>query len=247
MEEVSFDCGKRWAIYIDIQGFGALWDTGDKALLALGELMRAIFRVGGKYCTASPDRLFAHQFGDGFLIVSEFEEVPLERCVTIAIALLRHVAATGCFAKASIVEGDMLDIKGCYPDEIMVNHDSNSLIDLGEGLMTITPVMGTALIRGVKLDKKSPKGPLLVIEKEKLDRLPQGISTCDADKEIVSINWITYQSNLLFDIQQRANLTSPSKTEMEELLLRYCKAHEKIPEEWVQNVNEHLLSRKDNQ
>jgi len=204
--------------------------------------MRAIFRIGKNCYSSSPDRLFAHQFGDGFLIVSEFEEGSLERCVTIAIALLRHVSATGCFAKAAIVEGDMLDIKGCYPDEVMDNLNSNSLVDMGEGLMTITPAMGGALIQGVKLDKNSPKGPLLIIEKEKIDRLPQGLSTRDAGEEVVSINWIAYQSNLLSDVQRRANLTPSSKTEMEKLLLQYCKEHEKIPKEWVQNVNKYLLS-----
>lgn len=232
----------RWAIYIDIQGFCTLWDKGDKALLALGELMRAIFCIGRKCYTASPDRLFAHQFGDGFLIVSDFEEESLERCVTIAIALLHHVAATGCFAKAAIVEGAMMDIKGLYPDEVIANLNFNSLVDLGEGLMTITPVMGTVLIRGVKLDKKSPKGPLLVIEKKIIDRLPQSLSIKDAGEEVVSINWVAYQSNLLSDIQRRSGLKLPSKTAMEKLLLQYCKEHEKIPKEWVQNVNKYLLS-----
>jgi hypothetical protein len=105
--------------------------------------------------------------------------------------------------------------------------------------------MGTALIRGVKLDKNPPKGPLLIIEKEKIDRLPQGLSTSDAGEEVVSINWITYQSDLLSDIQRRANLKSPSHIEMEESLLRYCKENEKNLEEWVKNVHKYLLSRKD--
>lgn len=242
MEEISLDCGKRWAIYIDIQGFGTLWGEGDKALLALCELMRAIYRIGTICYPSSPERLFAHQFGDGFLVVSDFEEESLERCVTIAIALLRHVAPTGCFAKASIIEGGMQGINGCYPEEVMSNSDNDSVVILGEGLMTIVPVMGTALIRGVQLDKKSPKGPLLVIEKVKIDRLPQGVSTSDAGEEIVSINWITYQSNLLSDIQRRANLKSPSKTDMEELLLQYCKEHKKLPEVWVENVTKYLLT-----
>lgn len=236
---------KRWAIYIDIQGFSSLWKNGDTALLALCELMLAIFRVGNSYYPKVPDRLFAHQFGDGFLIISDFEEMSLERCVTIAIALLRHVSVTGCFAKAAIIEGDMQGINGCYPEEVMRNTDDGSIVPMGEGLMTTVPVMGTALIRGVKLEKNSPKGPLLVIEKEKFDRLPQGLSTSDAGEEVVSINWITYQSKLLSDLQRRANLKSPSKIEIEKSLLQYCNVHEKIPEEWVQNVNKYLLSQED--
>lgn len=232
----------RWAIYIDIQGFSSLWKNGDTALLALCELMRAIFRVGKSCYPKAPDRLFAHQFGDGFLIISDFEEKSLERCVTIAIALLRHVSVTGCFAKAAIIEGDMQGINGCYPDEVINHSDNNFNVSLGEGLMTIIPVMGSALIRGVRLEKNSPKGPLLVTEKEKIDRLPPCLSTSDAGEEVVSINWITYQSNLLSDIQQRANLESPSKAKLQELLLRYCMEHEKISKDWVQNVNKFLLS-----
>ena len=243
MEEAGLNCKNRWAIYIDIQGFGTLWDKGDEAILALGELMRAIFRIGKICFPNSPDRLFAHQFGDGFIIVSDFEEEKLERCVTIAIALLRHVSSTDCFAKASIVEGAMMDIKGLYPGEVMDTLDSNSHIDLGNGLMTITPVMGGALIQGVKLDKKSPKGPLLVIEKEKFDRLPQGVFISDAGEDVVSINWITYESILLSKIQREANLWSPSKTDIKKLLLQYCKKHENLPEVWVKNVNKYLFSQ----
>jgi hypothetical protein len=231
----------RWAVYIDIQGFGTLWDESDKPLEALKELMRAIFRIGRQCYPNSPNRLFAHQFGDGFLVVSEFEERSLERCVTVAIAILRHVSVAGCFAKAAVVEGDMLDIKGWYPNEVMDNLDGSSVIDLGEGLMTITPVMGTALIQGVRLDKVSPKGPLLVIGKEKIDRLPQGLDISDVDGNVASINWITYQSELLSTVQQLANLMAPTRGEMEESIRRYGKG-DKVPEGWVENANELLLS-----
>ena len=85
----------RWAIYIDISGFGALWEQGDKALWSLGQLMLAIFRIGRRCYPEPPDRLFAHQLGDGFVVVSDFHEPCLERCTAIAVALMRHVAASG--------------------------------------------------------------------------------------------------------------------------------------------------------
>jgi len=71
----------RWAIHIDMEGFSNLWDKEDQILLSLGELMRAIFRIGRKCFPASPERLFAHQLGDGFLIISDFPERELgARC-----------------------------------------------------------------------------------------------------------------------------------------------------------------------
>ena len=127
------DSIERWAIYIDIQGFSVLWDIEDQVLLSLGELMRAITGIGRLCYPDSPDRLFAHQFGDGFLVISDFGEESLERCTTIAIALLRHVAASGRFAKAAIVEGQMSDIKNCYPKEVLDCLESELTVSLNMG------------------------------------------------------------------------------------------------------------------
>ena len=243
MEEIGLCNARRWAIYIDIQGFSNLWDKEDIAFTALNELMLGIFRVGKIIYPSFPNRLFAHQFGDGFLVVSDSYERSLERCAVIAIALLRHTAATGCFARAAIIEGKMLDINGCYPDEVM-QELHNGCISMGEGLMTIIPAMGSALIQGVKLDKMAAKGPLLIVEKEKIDRLPSDLDKTQTidDGNIVSINWITYQSTLLSDIQNRANLSSPSSADIQISLRQYCKKNQGSLEEWAGNVNRYLIS-----
>ena len=49
--------------------------------------------IGERCYPESPDRRFAHQTGDGFVIVSEFGTASLRVPAAIAIALLRHVAA----------------------------------------------------------------------------------------------------------------------------------------------------------
>lgn len=105
----------RWGIYIDIEGFGSRYDPTMKALLPLNALMEGIFNIGSKKYNDDVTRLFAHQFGDGFVIVSCFEENSLDRPAAIAIALMRHVLVGGGLAKASISEGGFSDIKGCYP------------------------------------------------------------------------------------------------------------------------------------
>ena len=65
----------RWAIYIDIEGFSSIFTTNStRAISLLGTLMKYIHLIGCNIYPKSPERLFAHQFGDGFLIVSDFPE-----------------------------------------------------------------------------------------------------------------------------------------------------------------------------
>jgi class 3 adenylate cyclase len=102
---------EQWSLFIDIEGFSALWEHEVKVRLALGELMPGVFRVGQLCFPRDPERLFAYQAGDGFLIVSDFHEPSLDRCVSVAVALMRHVAgARGRFTRCSIAEGDLADI-----------------------------------------------------------------------------------------------------------------------------------------
>lgn len=138
---------KRWSIYIDIEGFGALYEKEDTVWRALRELMEGIYLIGTNYCPETPGRIWAHQSGDGFIIVSEFEDSSLEKPTAIAIALLRHVASIGRFAKATISEGTFSDITACYPKIIQNAPRHGDAVCMGGGLMTIYPVMGTALIK----------------------------------------------------------------------------------------------------
>jgi len=50
---------ERWSIFIDIEGFSDLWAGEVDVLMALGELMRGIFRVGRLCFPPDPERLFA--------------------------------------------------------------------------------------------------------------------------------------------------------------------------------------------
>ncbi len=105
----------RWCMYIDILGFSQLWESKQsKTLHALGVLMQSIYRVGTRVYADEGERLFVHHMGDGFAIVSDFEEASFERPLGIAAALMRHLASTGAFA-AAVSEGELSDITGCYP------------------------------------------------------------------------------------------------------------------------------------
>ncbi len=156
---------ERWSIYIDIEGFSALYSEESHVLNSLGILAEGILFIGRKHCPKTPERLFAHQTGDGFIIVGEFGAEVLDQPLAISMALLRHVAKSGRYAKAAISQGEFADVLGCFPpsvaDAAAAGKDGH--IDLGEGLMTLFPVMGTALIRAVNLARESPSGPLLTV------------------------------------------------------------------------------------
>jgi len=230
----------RWSIYIDIEGFSALWEKEDQVLWSLGELMRAIFRVARESYPQEPYRLFAHQFGDGFVVVSDFHEESLERCATIGVALMRHVAATGRFTRATISEGELSDIRNCYPKEVRDCLEGDHTVSLHMGLMTINPVLGTALIRAVGVGKVAPRGPLMAIHSSKASRLGQTIPQMPIPGgELVSIDWVHMHSELLTSIQQQAGLSAPAPEVLETALSQYSRKHA-VPKDWRENIHELL-------
>jgi hypothetical protein len=227
---------ERWAIYIDLEGFSALWDEESQILWSFGELMRAIFRVGNLCYPHRPYRLFAHQFGDGFLIASEFHEESLTRCATIAIALMRHVAATGRLASAAISEGNFADIEGCYPKEVLDHGSSDHRVDMGEGLMTIILGMGTALVRPYLIVKKV-KGPFLLIAGSKSVRLGGDIlrTPIPGTSSLMSIDWVHADLKRLTDIRNTARLHVKAPSNVESMLHEYCQ-NQPVAKAWKDNV-----------
>ena len=226
------DASDRWTIYIDIEGFSALYDRETIVLEALGDLMEGIYAIGTNVYPESPQRLFAHQTGDGFVIVSEFGASSLEVPTSIAIALLRHVAARGRFAKASVGEGHFSDVWGCYPKRIRAARRHDDTLPLGGGLMTIFPVIGTALIDAFAVAKRSPSGSLLTVESRKRSRLPPECVIREIDgSNLVSVDWIHSTVPLVRRIQQRAGLRSPTAEQIVAAFRRY--REQQPPPRWV--------------
>ncbi|MBX9637513.1 MAG: hypothetical protein E6Q60_07385 [Nitrosomonas oligotropha] len=234
---------KRWAIYIDIEGFSALYPDGDGALWALNRLILAIHRIGKNVFPESPDRLFAHQLGDGFLIISDFHEENLDRAASIAILLMKYITRFGVFARATIAEGDLSDITGCYPDEVMNDCDEDTFISsMGEGLMTIFPVMGAALINAVGIDKISPKGPLFTMPSAYKERLSSLFIIRDIpDAEIITLDWIHTEFERLVEIRDKAILEYPNQKELESFVRDYITKHKnKLTSEWIASCSTYL-------
>ena len=230
---------KRWAIWVDIEGFSKLWSVGDVGLNGLNQLMLGIFRIGTLVYPEPGRRLFAHQFGDAFVIVSDFEEASLDRCASIAVALMRFVTHSGCFARAAIAEGEFADIAGCHPREIRDAQD-NEVVRMGNGLMTLNYVIGTALVNANKVDKANKcKGSLLTFETALRDRFSAGIvsRSLPDNSALQVIDWIhstTDELQLIFNKVPEANRSAEAIAATVE---RYTE-HTSPPSEWVSNTRQ---------
>jgi hypothetical protein len=233
----------QWCIYIDMEGFSALYDKEDQILWSLGEMMLAIHRIGTRVYPSEPERLFAHQTGDGFVIQSDFHETSPLRAISIAVVILRHVASTGRYARAAISEGEMADIFGCYPKEVRdtQDEDRHGVVKLGHGLMTLTSVMGMGLIRSFKVNNSGPRGPLLLLDPRFRTRLPENVPTQLTDKNDdapLSVDWVHIDLPLVHWIQAKANLSPISPAEIEKKLTKYCRQYPQV--EWVSSIERFL-------
>ena len=232
---------KRWCIFIDILGFSKLWGCNEcQALHSLRELMRAIYRIGIDVYPEVPERLFVHQMGDGFAIVSEFGEESLKRPISIAIALMRCVADTGTFAAAAIAKGDHADITGCYPREV-TDGSCNGIVRLGRGLMTLSKVMGNAFIRAYRLHNAAPPGPFLTVSEDHLNCVPRCLPVQTIKgKPLLSIDWIRAESALLSGIQLKADISTASPCELVRKIQDYCEQYVPIRKKWKCSLRDFL-------
>jgi hypothetical protein len=228
---------QRWCIYIDLLGFSQWWERQEmKAIGSLRELMQAIYRIGTRLYPNEGERLFVHQMGDGFAILSDFGEASLERPISIATALMRCVAITGTFAAAAIAEGEFADITGYYPPDVTRDLDGAHAVRLGAGLMTLSSVMGTAFIRAYRLNSDSPPGPLVIVSSSNRDRIPLDlpIRTTRSRKgtELLSIDWIHANTTSLRRIQQHAGLSTPTEDDLIQALKTYFVQNKDLGDKW---------------
>lgn len=233
---------QRWALYIDVEGFGVKWndDTID-AFRGINALMQGIFWIGDRYYRDSPDRLFAHQFGDGFLVASDFHEELLDRAVLVAVALLRHLLANGETAKCAIAEGKLSDIKNCYPPEVRSQLDKKS-IPFGAGVMTVMPVLGSALINTVSLHKNSPSGSMLTLSLENSRRLSCGVPIVAIENsDVMVVNWLCGEPTGLEQLQIAAGFKRHSEQERLTQLSQYIDSNASLKLEWKDNSHKYLL------
>ena len=225
---------ERWSIYIDVEGFGVIYkrDKG-RALAALGGLMDALFRVGSTAFSVSPDRLFIHQFGDGFLVVSDFPEPKPERPLALAIAIMRHLLVTGVATKAAVSAGDFSDVFDCYPPDVQAAAVDHRHVRIGEGLMTIIPVMGSALISPYKLAAKR-SGAVLLLDTVPFSSVPAGVKLTSTAPVVV--DWIHSDFPLVNKICEEANLAKVDATSAARHLRQYINGNRDLSKNWVSST-----------
>jgi hypothetical protein len=227
----------RWSIWIDIEGFSKLWPDSDVGLEGLKSLMLGIFEIGSQVFPDPENRLFAHQFGDGFVITSVFKEDCLDRCAAIAVCLMRYITNSGCLARAAIAEGDFADIKGCWPKAIR-DACEDDRVYIGQGLMTLIPVMGTALINANKLDASNRvKGALLTIETKNRNRISDSFASTVSSQssEHHIIDWVHSRSCMIDHISTKVAMENTTDGQLENALKNYIAKH-KLSNEWAHNT-----------
>ena len=232
----------RWCIYIDILGFSRLWECDEyKAHQSIYQLTSAIHQVGTKVYLDEPDRLFVHQMGDGFSIVSSHGEQSLKRPIAIAIALMRHIAANGTFAAAAIAEGEYGDHLNLYPDELR-NHRNYPVCSLGKGIITLNSTMGMAFIRAYRLNSVTPSGPFVIVPEKCRNRIPEDLwqyvrpTKSRKNGKLLSIDWVHADSDGLSCIQEKADICAPSQAELVQIIQNYCRKYECIGGKWSCNL-----------
>lgn len=232
----------QWSLYIDIEGFGSTYDEGTQALVSLGALMEGIYLLGSRCFPETPDRIFAYQIGDGFIIVGEFGTQSLERPLAIATALMRHVLAAGGTTRASVDEGRFADVVGCYPKIVRqaFYQAGGGAFPLGGGVMTIFPVMGPALINAHRLtsSKKAPSGSLLLIRSNQISRCPGGART-RVKGAFAVVDWIHSDYPELGIVAKQAGLLRPSVTQMTTRMRQYLKT-QNLRCRWRSNTRSYL-------
>jgi hypothetical protein len=186
-----------------------------------------IYAIGTKCFPDDPERLFAHQIGDGFYIASDFQEPNLDRCVAIAVTIMRGMIEAGCVARGSIAEGALGDYPECRPREIRaaaVRDGDSDVVSLGMGLMTLQAVMGQGIINAVTLDKLArAKGSLLIIEATKASRLSPGfmLRPIEEDGHLLALDWVHSRSPLIDQISYQASIPSRAPEELAERIQNY--------------------------
>ncbi|NQT96477.1 MAG: hypothetical protein HQ562_01920 [Candidatus Marinimicrobia bacterium] len=235
---------ERWSIWIDIEGFKFLHDARNtQALLLLGRLIEDIFLIGSKVFPDDPDRLFIHQVGDGLIIVSDFMEDSLERAVAIAIVLVQSLLSYGGLARAGISSGDFADITGCYPPTIRENQNDGYL-RVGRGVMSITKVMGGALVNAFSIAHDGPSGPMIRYDLKLWDRICglENLKTMDKTDMSIGINWYSSDVPLVDDIAKNIRENKFEKVLLKRNLEWYLNEFDsQLSENWKSTARKILL------
>ncbi len=228
----------RWAIFLDIEGVSKIYPEDSLRLhLPFDAALDALYRIGSKVYPESPNRLFCHQVGgDGLIIVSEFAEGKPEVPISIAVLLMQVLLRKGAVAKGGISEGTFFDVQGCFPSLSAYPQEGERTFRLGRGILTIFPVMGTALINSHHFASIPPCGCRLAIDNSLMESIPDGLVVNDLDSKTSIVDWIHTKTLTMEGIISDAGLHIPNVNKLEALLVDYVRNTGELgSSEWGRN------------
>lgn len=223
---------ERWSIFIDIEGFSFLHKTSEpEAHRRLNNLIEDIYIIGTRVYPEDPDRLFVHQLGDGFVIVSSYPGENLFRPVSIALALMQSALLKGGICKVGISEGNFADVQGMWPKEIRDNVNECASLRLGEGIMNLFTVMGNALINSHKVLANAGSGPIFAIDRRLEGIVHDPIKVHQTTEKILYVNWLLSNTDLSNDLLVALGHPESSMSQLRILLEAYINDND-ITKEW---------------
>lgn len=220
---------QRPALFIDVEGFGSLYGKEKvDSLWGLSDLMEGVITIGRAASELGLARIFAHQFGDGF-VITEDSSSTLGRMASVAMALHQFVMIkAGHFCGSALEKGGLSDVVGCYPKA--VTESGGSTVMLGEGLMTITPVTGTALIKTYKLLGKH-RGGVAVLPTAYRNELDHGVVAIE-ENGVLYLNWIESTGDTLERCRRALRIGSYDVASMRRLFKEAAQRNE-CPPRWL--------------
>jgi hypothetical protein len=152
---------------------------------------------------------------------------------------MRHLLKRGVVTKAAISARNWGDISSCYPKEVITAAKDRRFLKIGEGVMTIIPVMGMALIKAHKLSG-TDSGSLLLLDTSCFANMPE--KTIHIPGSAATIDWIHTELPEVERICTKASLDILSKEESEHLIKKYLVDNKmNLSEKWIRRTEETLF------
>lgn len=198
-----------------------------------------MYEVWSRFTGKPADRLFAHQFSDGFLLLQDDWRPTIDRSLAIAIGLMRYLLNWGFVGRAGIATGDFSDISSLFE---IVQEEANHHVQRAEpdGVMTTASVMGDALINAYNVQTNDLSGPLLFVHPALRDRISdQQLCTQEDSSKRLVIDWFRSDVPSLDEVLSILEIKWHTTETLTNNLRAHVNAHPSLSASWKENA--HLL------
>jgi hypothetical protein len=223
----------RWALYLDIEGTSKIYQSQEACFYAAFDAVLAmICRLSRDVFPETPRRIFPHHVGgDGVVVVSEFAEGKPETPISIGVVLMQVLLTNGLVGKAGISEGTFADIQSCLPSARSYSDKSAG------GLLTIFPVMGTALINAHRVATCKPRGARMAVDSAIMQVVPDGVVVSQIEKTVLIVDWVHTWTKTIQEIVSKIDLKLLSQQDLELKLKSYVQNTGQDPDrQWKHNT-----------